>query len=194
MIRAPQPALTHCGLTGVHAIPYGVHMCHFYRSRAELAHVLVPFIAAGLQSNERCFCVLPERALAEMTLRELQECGVDVERALRRGALLVRGGGTERPSPVEVAEWWLTKERRALDEGYQGIRIAGNTTSVAPGEWDRHMEYEAEFHRRVWAQRIVTLCAYDLAYCAKGRPEIIRRHSCVLDRPDEGWQLLTGTH
>jgi len=31
------PVLTDCGLPGIHQIPYGVHMCNFYRSREELA-------------------------------------------------------------------------------------------------------------------------------------------------------------
>jgi len=44
----PTPSnLTDCGLPGIRNIPYGVHMCHFYRGREELAAVLVPYFAAG---------------------------------------------------------------------------------------------------------------------------------------------------
>jgi len=29
--------LTDCGLAGIKAIPYGLHMCHFYETREDLA-------------------------------------------------------------------------------------------------------------------------------------------------------------
>ena len=49
--------LTDCGLRGIRNIPYGVHMCHFYRDRDELAAVLVPYFAAGLRNRERCIWI-----------------------------------------------------------------------------------------------------------------------------------------
>lgn len=46
--------LTDCGLPGIGEIPYGLHMCHFYETRDQLAAALVPYFAAGLRSGERC--------------------------------------------------------------------------------------------------------------------------------------------
>jgi hypothetical protein len=194
---ALQPALTDCGLPGIHRIPYGVHMCHFYRTRQDLASAVAPYIAAGLRSKERCLCILPDPALVDETMRGLRDAGVDVDRDLRRGALEMRdrtcGRGANPATPAGAVERWLAKERRALDDGYQGLRIAGNTTFVRPEDWDRHVEYEALFNQRLMGQRIVTLCTYDLSRCAaSGVLDVIRNHNCVLDRPDEGWQLLTG--
>ncbi len=54
------------------------------------------------------------------------------------------------------------------------------------------MEYEHAVNLRLQTQRIVTLCTYALPLCGATQVlEVMRRHSCTLDRPDEGWQLLT---
>lgn len=105
----PDPApsnLTDCGLPGIRNIPYGVHMCHFYRGGDELAAVLLDAVSA-------------KRAHAQG--------GVDVD-------------------------------------GYAGIRITGNVSFLTPETWPAFMEYE----------------------------DMVHRHSCTLEHPDEGWQILTG--
>jgi hypothetical protein len=193
---ALRPAFTECGLPGIRIIPYGVHMCHFYRTRHDVACALVPYIAAGLRSNERCLCVLCDPVLAHETMRGLRGIGVDIDAEISRGALVVPdkryGRGANHATPAGAVERWLAKERRALDEGFQGLRVAGNTAFVAPEEWERHVEYEALFNQRLAGQRIVTLCTYDLGHCSAGGVlDVMRNHTCVLDRPDEGWQLLT---
>jgi hypothetical protein len=117
---APQSNLTDLGLPGVRSIPYGVHMCSFYRTRSELAAALVPYFAAGL-------------------------------------------------------------------------RITGNVTFLSPKDWGVFMEYEALVQRAFHNRRIVTLCTYHLETCGASEVlDVMRRHSCTLDRPDQGWQILTG--
>ena len=38
-----RPHFTDCGLQGIKAVPYGIHMCHFYQQREDLAAALVPY-------------------------------------------------------------------------------------------------------------------------------------------------------
>ena len=124
--------LTDCGLPGIRSIPYGVHMCHFYRGREELAAVLMPYFAAGLQ------------------------------------------------------------EARALADGYAGLRITGNVTFLTPETWLVFMEYEDLLTKAFSGRRIVTLCTYPSDGCgASNVLDVVHRHSCTLEHPDEGWQILT---
>jgi len=191
-------SFTTCGLPGVQEIPYGIHMCHFYRSREDLAAALVPFFAAGLHSNECCMWITAEPFSAADARQALQGAGVDVEAAIRSGALTVRDysewyGATDGMTSVEVAALWLREEARALAAGFSGLRISGNASFVSPETWPDFMDYEQIVHRAFLGRRIVSLCSYHIDRCGPAQVlDVVRRHSCALDRPDEGWQIVTG--
>jgi hypothetical protein len=191
------PLLTDCGLPGIRTIPYGVHMCNFYRTREELAEALVPFFLAGLGANERCIWITAEPLKATLARASLEQAGFDVGAHLRDGSLILRDyddwyaeAGSLKGN--EVVELWLEQEQRALAQGYAGLRITGNVTFLRPDEWDLFMEYEQLVNQSFHGRRIVTLCTYHLDSCGPAEVfDVMRRHSCTLDHPDEGWQILT---
>jgi len=190
-------SFTNCGLPGVAQVPYGTHMCHFYRERADLVAALVPFFAAGLYNNERCIWITAEPLNAADARLELQKAGVDVDAAIRSGALTVRDFSAWYTDSAglkssEVAELWLAEEERALAEGYSGLRISGNASFLTPETWPDFMDYEEIVHRAFQGRRILSLCSYDARRCAAADVrEVVRRHSCALAQPDEGWQVVT---
>src|SRR5262245_11680768 len=125
-MQSARQALTHCGLPGIAQIPFGIHMCHFYKQRQELVEALVPFFIAGLNSNERCIWVTAEPLDAADAKRELRAAGVDVDAAIRRGALTVLDYSefylkAKDMKSAEVAALWLAEEERALEDGYSGL-------------------------------------------------------------------------
>jgi hypothetical protein len=192
-----QSIFTACGLPGVAQIPFGIHMCHFYKERQDLVEVLVPFFTAGLNRNERCIWVCAEPLDAAGAKRELHTSGVDVEAAIRRGALTVldysefylKARGMK---SAEVAKLWLAEEERALEDGYSGLRITGNASFLEPKTWPDFMDYEEVVQRAFNGRRIISLCTYDLRRCAPANVvDVMRRHSCALERPDEGWQIVS---
>jgi len=139
--------LTDCGLPGIRNIPYGVHMCHFYHGRDQLASALVPYFAAGLRTGERCIWISAEPLGAVAAKLALEHAGVDVDAALADGSLILRdfsewyAEGT-RLRGAEVVDFWLAEEARALADGYAGLRITGNVTFLTPETWSVFMEYE----------------------------------------------------
>ena len=189
--------LTDWGLPGIHQIPFGVHMCNFYRTKEELAEALVPYFVAGVRANERCIWVTAQPLLAVDALAALEAAGLDARAEIERGALLVRDfsdwyaeAGALRGS--QVVELWLAEEARALADGYRGLRITGNVTFLRPDEWPVFMEYEELINKTFQGRRIVTLCTYWLEQCGSADMlEVLQRHNGTLDRPDEGWQILT---
>ena len=84
------PNLTDCGLDGVNAIPYGVHMCHFYEGREDLAAALVPYFSAGLRKNERCIWITSDPLDVAGARDALRKSWLDVDSAVREGALVIR--------------------------------------------------------------------------------------------------------
>ena len=189
--------LTDCGLPGVRNIPYGVHMCHFYRGRDELAAVLVPYFAAGLRNRERCIWIAAEPLGAAAAKLALAQSGVDADAAIADGSLILHDFSDwyakgERLLGTAVVDLWLAEEARALDDGYAGLRITGNVTFLTPETWSFFMEYEDMLTKAFSGRRIVTLCTYPADGCGAANVlDVVHRHSCTLERPDEGWQLLT---
>ena len=96
-----------------------------------------------------------------------------------------------------MVDLWLAEEARALGDGFAGLRITGNVTFLARGEdWRVFMDYEELVNRSFVGRRIVTLCTYQHgehpgACGAAELYDVMQRHKCTLDRPDEGWQILT---
>jgi hypothetical protein len=196
--REEHRLLTDCGLPGVRDIPFGVHMCNFYRTREELAQALVPYFLAGLRNNERCIWITADPLPALDASAELRKAGLDVDQAIAGRALVVRDftdwyAEQGRLKGSDVVELWLAEEARALAEGFSGLRITGNVTFLRPEDWALFMEYEALVDRAFLGRRIITLCTYRLGDCgATDVLEVMQRHSCTLDHPDQGWQILTG--
>lgn len=190
-------SLTDCGLPGIRDIPFGVHMCHFYEGREALAAALVPYFAAGLRQRERCIWICAEPLPAAQAKLALQRAGIDVEAALRSGELEVRDfsewyAEAGALKGLDVVKLWLGEEQLALAQGHNALRITGNVNFLTPQTWPLFMEYEAAVNEAFEGRRIVTLCSYPAAVCgAAERLEVSRRHNCALDRPDEGWQILT---
>lgn len=190
-------SLTDCGLPGVREVPYGVHMCTFYRTREELAGALVPFFSAGLRSNERCIWITARPLDASSAAAELAGAGMDVDAAVASGALVIKDydrwyaeAGSLKGN--QVVDLWLAEEQRALAEGYTGLRITGNVTFLRPQDWALFMEYEALVDKAFRGRRILTLCTYWLEECGVTEVlDVMHAHTCTLDRPDDGFQLLT---
>lgn len=194
---APLGNLTDCGLPGIRDLPYGVHMCQMYRGRSELAAAVVPFFAAGLRRNERCIWVTSAPLDTADARAELAGLGIDVGAAERSGQLSV----------VSYDEWyldkghlsahaicasWLAEEERALAAGYAGLRVSGNVSFLKQEDWASFMDYEQIVDAAFRGRRIVALCCYSRESCGPSEVlDVMKRHSCALDRPDEGWQVLT---
>jgi hypothetical protein len=193
------PNLTDCGLKGIKAVPYGIHMCHFYEGRDDLAAALVPYFLAGLRNEERCVWITAEPLDAHAAKAELARTGLNVQALERKGSLIIRdasdwfaGINGLDGNKARIMDLWLDEERRALDAGHNGLRITGNTAFVNRADWSAFMEYEAFAEEAFASQRIVALCSYLLDRRAGADVlDVVRRHSCTLDRPDEGgWQVL----
>src|SRR2546421_3162003 len=65
------------------------HVCAFFHSKEEEYRVLLPFIKEGFEQGDRAFHIVDPRHRPEH-LRRLQEAGIDVAEAERKGQLEVR--------------------------------------------------------------------------------------------------------
>ena len=186
---------TQLGVPGIAPVPYGIHVCQFYETRADLAAALVPYFSAGLQAGERCIWITAPPLGAADAAAALRERGLDVAAALAKGGLVIREhsdwySNAQGLKGTDVLELWLEEERRALAAGYTGLRITGNTSFLTPADWATFMEYESLIDRALSARRIVTLCTYRLGQLrASEIHDVAQRHAGTLHAPDGNWQL-----
>jgi len=99
------------------SLEWGERVCHFYRKDEELPALLVPYFRQGLQQGERCIWLVRGRS----------------EEA--RQAIGALGDSQFSPDQLEVADaddWgegderWIREERRALGQGYEGLRVCAD--------------------------------------------------------------------
>ena len=194
--KMPLANLTDCGLSGIGKIPYGAHFCHFYSKRQDLIDSLVPYFQAGLKNDERCLWIAADPLRAEEARVEIAQTMPSVEGMIKDGHIRIFDarkffGGTKGKGSKDPLGLWLTEERKALSEGYQGLRIAGNMSFFSPQEWETFMAFESTANQTFEGRRIVALCSYRLIQCqATDVFEVMRNHQLTLSRQEEGWEVL----
>jgi hypothetical protein len=190
------PHITRSGLPGIDRVPFGMHACHFYSNRDQLVAALVPYFITGLCGNERCLWVTAPPLPVREAVQALRAARSSVDDAIQVGALRILDfdqwyASSAGLNALDMVQLWLKEEERALAEGYNGLRIAGNTSFLKPGDWSTFMEYERAVAASFKGRRIVALCSYALAQCNDRRmSEVMHAHDCVLQDSDaDRWRV-----
>ncbi len=165
---APRPT----GLSAVGPRSWGTHFCHFYETEEDLAEILVPFFRSGLEAHERCLWVASEPLDVDQARGALRVEVPDLEKREAEGQIefvsvqewYERNGSL---GPEEVLEAWIRRAERARAEGFEGLRITGNTYWLKREQWDDFVGYEAMVAEAFREQPILALCSYCLGRCDK---------------------------
>ena len=186
--------LTKYGIPGIDHVPFGIHVCHFYRARQELVDALVPYFAAGLGNNENCVWVTP--LPTDEAAAALGKVLMGVDALLDKGRMQIFDSKawharTRGMDEGTVVQFWLNEERKALGQGYQGLRTAVDTRSLLAGDdWDTLMDYEGAVSDAIRERRILMLCSYDAQQCqATSVLEAVRTHQHALERREVSWEI-----
>src|SRR5215471_12077254 len=192
----PQTGTRTSGLRGVSDIPWGTHLCQFYRSKADLVETLVPYFVAGLEQTERCIWIASEPFVASDCWRELEAQVPDLAERARRGQIEIidyadwysRGGVLDGPSTLRR---WLDAEAEACQSGYAGLRLTGNTFELDQKDWASFSDYEAAVQATFHSRRIIALCSYCRDRCrADEIIDVIHNHDFALVRREGDWEAI----
>lgn len=191
-----QPHETPSGLPTVGGLRWGSHFCQLYRTAEDLADILVPFFKAGLDHNERCLWI----ASAPLPAREARQALAD---AIPELASLEARGQIEildheawylaqgKLGPDDVIAGWLERETHALRDGYEGLRLSGNTYWLEQQHWQDFADYEARVHAAFHGRRILALCSYSLDRCSSSDLlDVLANHHTALVRRDRRWEVV----
>lgn len=174
------------------ALEWGAHLCQLYRSPEELLEMTVPFFSQGLRAHERCIWVVN----APLTVQAARDAMAGALAQAERHPDQISYhsfeewylDGSGRMKPMEqVLDAWVQAERRALNEGYLGLRISGDTLLLGQN-WDDFMRYEASVHEAIATLRIKALCTYSALRARGELAEIMCNHHEVYAKHAHGWQ------
>jgi hypothetical protein len=163
------------------------HVCAFFHSKEEEYRVLLPFIKEGFDQGDRAFHIVDPQHRPEH-LRRLQEVGIDVTEAQRKGQLEVR-----RWEDAYLQDGHFDQNRmlallvEVLNQGKaQGFPL---TRGVANMEWaledrpgvDDIVEYETRLNFVLPKYDDAVCCTYDLArFGANVVMDVLRTHPMVI--------------
>jgi len=184
------------GIPLVQEVPWGTHICHFFASKGDLTDAVVPFFRAGLLSNERCLWITSKPVPVDAAWRTLQAALPDLDRYRRKGQIEVcdfsdhylRCGRVDGRS---ILQGFCEREKEALRQGFDGLRISGNTSWLEHADWQSFAEYETQVHKLFPQRRMIALCSYWLDRCGADEiVDVLRNHKFALLRRAGQWEAI----
>ncbi len=191
--------LRKSGIEIIGDVGWGTHFCQFYRTAQDLLDILVPYFMAGLQNNEFCMWITSEPLGCEAARQALAEALPDLERYVEKGQIEIlphtdwylRGGTFDSP---RVLGDWVSKLETARANGFDGLRLSGNTFWLEKKDWQAFTDYEAAVDSVIGRYRMLAVCTYSLDCCAANEVlDVVRNHRFALVRREAQWELVAST-
>ena len=169
-IKAPSKARGENRKTGIDIIgdvPWGTHLCQFYKTKEDLLDILIPYFKTGLENNEFCMWVCWEPLGAEEAKASLNKILPNMGTYIKRGQIEIVDYSRQQTEREEsgfskMKQFWIDKERQALERGFEGLRLAGNTYWLERNEWKDFVKYEEDVDGMIRGYKMLAICPYSL--------------------------------
>jgi len=177
-------------------VPWGSHFCQFYKTKEDLIDILVPYFKAGLENNEFCMWIISEPLSKKEAEKAMRKAIPNFDRDLKRGHIEI----------VPYEEWylregtfnlqivlnaWIDKLDQALAQGYDGLRVTGNTAWLEKRDWRNFTEYEEKINNVIGKYRMMAICTYSLDKCGASEViDVVSNHQLALIRREGKWELI----
>ncbi|OPZ26778.1 MAG: Wide host range VirA protein [Deltaproteobacteria bacterium ADurb.BinA179] len=188
--------LRKTGIDIIRDVPWGTHICQFYRTVEDLTEIVVPYFRAGIENNELCLWVVSEPLAAHDAKKALRSAVPGFDSCMDKGQIEIisydrwytRDG---RFASRQVLDAWTAKLRHALSAGYDGLRLSGNTLWLEVGEWKDFIAYEKEIEDTIAGKRMIALCTFCIDRCgAADVIDVVSSHQYAIIRRDGGWKVI----
>jgi len=188
--------LRHSGIDIIEDVPWGTHFCQFYQTTEDLIDILVLYFKAGLENNEFCMWVTSQPLEVEEAKEALRKVVPDIDVYLKKGQLeiisyshwYVKEGAFDSD---RVLNGWVEKLNKALANGYDGLRLTGNTFWLEKEDWNDFVDYEKEVDRVLGNYQMIALCTYNLDRCnATEIIDVVINHQFALIKKNGKWEQI----
>jgi len=184
------------GIPALRNVPWGTHVSQFYHTKEDLIDILVSYFKAGLESHELCVWITSKPLCAQEAKEALAMSVAGLGEYVRSGQMEIISAGEGYLKegafdPRRVMKGWINKYNKALDNGYEGIRVTGNTLWLEKRLWVDFMDYEKELNEVIRQYRMIVLCSY----CLFDREifeviQVSNNHQYTLIKHEGKWELL----
>jgi PAS domain S-box-containing protein len=154
------------GIESLGGIPWGTHIAQFYSTQEDYLEVVVPYINAGLQNNELCVWIYSAESDYLAIKEKLSQSTPYLDERINRRQLLLlpyteyyldQGQFSEDTIMLK----WQELASCALQEGYDGLRVAGDTSWVDHNIYKAFFHYERALNKNDLVLPFIVLCLYD---------------------------------
>ena len=188
--------LRKSGIDIIGDVPWGTHICQFYQTKQDLLEILVTYFKAGLENNEFCIWVTSEPIEVEDAKEALRKVIPDFNSYLEKGQIEI----------IPYTDWFVTngifdskrvsssrfeKLGHALEEGYDGMRLSGNTTWLDKESWNNFIEFKEQTDKSIDIYRMINLCTYFLdRHNAAEIIDVVLNHQFALIKKEGKWKRV----
>jgi hypothetical protein len=175
------------GITSLGDLPWGSHVCQFYRTKEEMLGTVVPYFKAGVENNEYCLWVTSEFVTREEALKAMENAIPGFSVYVTKGQMQIflhtdwylKDGKFDSQRTLDLA---MEKYNKAFSLGFAGMRASGNLHWIHNTEnWDDLTFYEAELNKVIGATNVLAICTYSLEQCSEAQvSDVIKNHQFVL--------------
>ena len=188
--------LRKSGISTIGDVPWGTHICQFYRTKEDLLDILIPYFKAGLENKEFCLWVISEPLEIEDAKEALRGSIPGIDTYLEKGQIEI----------IPYTDWFTTegvfdskkvfkvrveKLNRALDSGYCGMRLSGNTSWLEKESWDSFIEFKEQTDKAMGNYQLINLCTYPLdKHNAAEIIDVVINHQFALIKREGKWRRV----
>jgi PAS domain S-box-containing protein len=177
-------------------VPWGTHFCQFYQTKQDLIEILVPYFKMGLENNEFCVWITSEPLSAKEATEALKKEASNLDDYVRKGQIEILDHSQWYTKPgyfdsEQVLQGWVEKEKEALRNGFDGLRLTGNTLWLEKKDWRDFTEYEAAVNSVIGKFRMLAICTYCLDKCGASEiMDIVSNHQFALIKREGKWEII----
>ena len=189
--------LRKLGIADVEDVPWGTHICQVYTTQADLLEILTPYFSEGLKSNEFCLWITAQPLGIAAAKAALHDAVPHMDAFLASGQIEIldhREWYTSlgRFDGARAHAGWLSKLETALERGFDGLRLSGDTYWLAADEFKPFIEYEANLDPVIASNRMLAICSYcSEKFAMREIFDAISNHDFALVREHGRWEVFT---
>lgn len=175
---------------------WGIHAGQFHNDQRELLDFVLAYFRKGMHNRERCIWVIPDPLASptmadfrQQALQQIQELQLQVE-VVAHNEIFTDAQGKLKPW-VALLESWALREQHALENGYQGLRIATDSQWVSRENWDHFLQYQYLATRALAQRRVKAVSTYSLATpWLDDIMDVAETHRAVIAKRGKDWHRV----
>ena len=191
-----EKALRKTGIDILGNVAWGTHFCLFYQNKRDLTDILVPYFKAGLENNEFCIWITSEPLDAEDTKKSLNRAVKNVDAYIEKGQIEILDYDqwytkTGKFEADNVLHGWVQKHDEAINRGFDGLRLTGNTFWLEKEDWRQFIEYEARVNYIIGKYRMLAICTYSLDRGGANEViDVVNSHQFAFIKRKGCWEIV----